>query len=485
MKKIINILILLPLILSTACEDYLGGDTNIDPNKVNEVSLNALLPSIIDATADNHYSLAFSTSQLAQQVASATATSSQTDIHQNVRLSGTWTGIYLRAMSNAKVMIDQAAENESPYYSGIGKVLLAINLGLATDTWGDVPYSEAFQASEDLTPKFDEARSIYDEIFELLDEAIIDLEAENSLFSPSDDDLIYGGEIANWIKLAHSLKARYALHLSNIDESNLSSVITSVGLGLDNNADDFQYGYDERNLNPWHRRPALANGTGNASIAFSEQLVGAMNGDDFGVFDPRLPIIADNGENATWEGTRNGSEDGGLGNTGFTVNTWYSTASAPILMLTYAELKLMEAEALFRQNGGTISSVGTTQSAYDAYLEGIEAHMMKLGVAPSEMEAYLADPNVDVGVDNLSLSLIMKEKYIATFLNPEAWVDLRRWNYSNSVYPDLDLPLNQNPELNGQWIRRSLYPLDELSRNSAEVSKVQKALDVKLFWDTL
>jgi hypothetical protein len=466
-----------------ACEDYLGGDTNVNPNKVNEVSLNALLPTVIAASADNYYSVGFNTSQIVQYVASATATASNTDTHQNIRLGGSWTGIYLRALTNANIMVDEAEEDDSPHYAGIGRILMALNLGLATDLWGAIPFTEAFQADEELTPGFDDQEVIYENIQRLLNEAIEDLNAENSNFSPGADDLVYGGNLNQWIKAAYALKARYALHLSEMSSFSAADVLNFTESSFTSNADDLQLRYDSRNLNPWHQRPALANQTGNASITFSEQLIGTMNGDEYGVFDPRLPIIADNGSAVEYTGAINGAEGGELSNSEFTINTWYSRPNAPVLMITYAETKFIEAEASFLANGGTETSVGTTEEVYNDYLEGIKAHMEKLGVSPADINAYLTDPAVAVGASNLTLELIMKEKYIANFLNPETWVDFRRYDYSTNIYPDLELPLNHNPDLNGEWIRRILYPLDELSRNANEVERVQKGLGVKMWWD--
>ena len=65
---------------------------------------------------------------------------------------------------------------------------------------------------------------------------------------------------------------------------------------------------------------------------------------------------------------------------------------SPALIATYAEQKFIEAEAAFR--------VDKTRS-YQACLEGISAHMEMLGVNSADIEAYLADPAVDVGVETL------------------------------------------------------------------------------------
>src|SRR5690606_30994413 len=95
---------------------------------------------------------------------SAGLTAQYTDI-QNYRITegdfdNSWGGLYSGTMNNAKIIIDKAGD-ENPYYAGIAKVIMAINLGLATDLWGDVPYSEAFRIDEGIrTPKLDTQQDI-------------------------------------------------------------------------------------------------------------------------------------------------------------------------------------------------------------------------------------------------------------------------------------------------------------------------------------
>src|SRR5688572_11346914 len=122
------------LVVLSACENYL--DTNVDPNRSRTITLKALLPSCIESTARNHYLVALYTSQYAQHTASMNA--GETDAYVETRIPDAWVGIYLTALTNLDVLVRQAAEQNSPYYAGIGKILQAINLGLATDTWGDV-----------------------------------------------------------------------------------------------------------------------------------------------------------------------------------------------------------------------------------------------------------------------------------------------------------------------------------------------------------
>jgi hypothetical protein len=81
------------------------------------------------------------------------------------------------------------------------------------------------------------------------------------------------------------------------------------------------------------------------------------------------------------------------------------------------------------------------------------------------------------------MQLIMREKYIATFLNPESFVDLRRYDFDPDVFVGLELPVNHNEILNGQWVRRAQYPASEQTRNGEEVEKVTQGIGVGVWWD--
>jgi hypothetical protein len=469
MKNNILYIILISVFGLLSCDDYL--DINDDPNAVTDASLSALLAPTMEATARNYYNTAFTTSQISQQTGSVFAAGA--DIHEEFRLGGIWSGVYLSALTNLGIIVEKAEAEGSPHYAGVAKVLQATNLGLATDQWGDIPWTEAF-VEGNLNPKYDSQETIYAEIQRLLDEAIEDLSSTESRISPDDEDIIYNGDLSKWLKTAYSLKARYYIHLTKrTGAAAAQNALDAVANGFESNADDFELFYNGIIRNPWHLRPALANNTGNASIEIAQQLVNAMNGTNYPTFDPRLPIIANNGGVATYTGLINGEGTGG--NSGFSEDTWYSTETAPVLLMTYAELKLIEAEASL--------IVGESTEAYEAYITGIEAHMNKLGVIDTVRQKYINDPSVSVGADSLAIEQIMKEKYVALFINPEAWNDLRRYDYDPTIFRNFDLPENHNPILNDQFIRRASYPDDEFSRNAVEVSKVEKDLDVPVWWD--
>src|SRR5690606_32452820 len=125
---------------------------------------------------------------------------------------------------------------------------------------------------------------------------------------------------------------------------------------------------------------------------------------------PRLKHIATLTKFNDYRGTPNGVGRIGTGTDDeesyLSLDGFYSKAGAPLLLITYAEMKFIEAEAKFATD---------KPGSYAAYLEGIEANMDKIGVAPAEKNAYLSDPVVAPGVSGFTIDHIFKEKYVAMF----------------------------------------------------------------------
>lgn len=500
MKKVkILTFAVLGLLFFSSCDDFLGD--NLDPNQELEENLvpSDLLPTSITYTSSGYYNIAINMCQYSQQIASYFQPGS--DTQEEIQIAGGWSFIYLQALPDLKTMEEIAIAQNSTSYQGIAKVLQATNLGLATDQWGDVPATDATMGEDDFTPSFESQENVYAFINTLLDDAITLLQQEDtSGLTVGEDDLIYNGDLSKWVKTAYFLKAKYALHTTKIDQATaVSEVLAAAQNAFDNNNDDYQLVYNTRNFNPWYAGVVLPNATGNASVLVSDQIISQMNGNQFPFNsidqDPRLPFIATLGSDETeYLGALNGAagvhafgatdNDPNVGaTTDFGAMNFYSSQTAPIILGSYAELKFMQAEALFLQNGGGINTTGTTAAAYAAYLNGIQANMDKLGVAAAERDAYLADTSVAVGADNLTLALIMREKNIATFLNPESFVDLRRYNFNPDVFAGLTLPYNHNEILGNQWVRRAQYPSTEQTRNGAEVEKVIKDIGEGVWWD--
>lgn len=468
MKKYSILFSLIALLgLMAGCKKYL--DINDNPNAAAEPPIEGLLANTTHLTPYNVFYVSNLTSYYVQYLASPSEGSSA-DTYQQSNPTTAWGSIY-NTLTDLYDMRKFGEEKGLNAYVGVADILTAYNLNMGSNVWGDMPYSEAFTGVKNLAPKYDNQKAIYDTCLALIDRGIEKLQTpglDKELDAPS--DFIHHGSILAWIKTAYSLKARLLNQISKTPDYNATAVLAAVDKGYTSNADDAQITEFEVR-NPWAQ--AARN---NANLLLDAWLgayfVDATNGNIYNVFDPRLPQITDTTMFLDYRGTPNGAGFQGVRNTDHAqsyldVGKWYSSDNSPLLMLTNSEVRFIEAEAALRD--------GNPSRAYTAYINGITASMNKLDVPQDSITKYLANPAVSVGEGNLTLKLIMKEKYVACFLLPVTWADMRRFDYN---YKDFALPANVTLST---FIRRGDYPSTETTRNGGNVPDYTRT--DHLWWD--
>ncbi|MNK25634.1 Starch-binding associating with outer membrane [compost metagenome] len=478
MKKYHRVILLGALILSLAlqsCKDYF--DQNVNPNQVSNPSLPSMLSTSTMKAGLNSYNVGNLVSNYVQYTANPIAAAAS-DTYQIVDYTSTWDALYF-ALADAKDLKTVALAQGSSEYIGVANVLLAYNLSLVSDLWGAAPYSDAFNPAT-LTPKYDSEEQNYNSVNMLLDEAISELTKTTATIKlAAASDLIHGGDRAKWLKTAYALKARHLIKISKKSTFNAANVLTALSNSYTSNADDA--GMASFVLRNNWATVAINNASLTLGGWLSEQLIDHLNGTTYGILDPRIRKITDptsvplNPAYPAYIGTVNGAGNRNNPPNNNTVkdenyisaNSPWTSATSPLLLVTYAELKFIEAEAALATD---------PTRAYNAYIAGIGANMDKLQVPTIEKNAYLASPIVAVGIGNLTKTLIFKEKYIATYLNSEAWNDARRSDYQ---YKDFSLPLNAALP---SFIRRVAYPSGETTKNGANVP-VEVPLNTNLWWD--
>jgi hypothetical protein len=480
----------LALVCGTVAVTMLSGcnlDINTDPTVVSEVTLNVMLAPIQLGIASSTYSIGASSSLYTQQYANERQ--GETDSHLELGFDDAFSTLYLTVLQNSEKMIQQAVRDNSPHYAGAGKVLQAMALGYATDVWENIPWTEALQRVGGVTPAYDSQERIYAEIQRLLGEAVTDLNQPASRFTLGNEDLMFRGNRTRWVRLAQTLRARYAIQLTakgaTTAANNALSALSANGGGLTAIDDDCQVSYDgARVLNPFL---ALANQTFTTRVFTTlagNYWVSRMTSSN----DPRLGrIINDNATGLPLASTFGAVAGTGAGpgtsgkNAYISTRSWFTTN--PMQILNFAEAKFIEAEARFLANGGTATSVGGAAgtAAHTAFVDGVRANMTKLGVATTSANAYIAGLPT---ASNLRLSDIMLEKYEALFVHPSTWTDMRRYQFSTNVYTGFSLPVNQNPQANGQFPQRGIYPATEQARNGANVGANLRSFIIRMWRDS-
>jgi len=439
------------IFVTTSCK---FGDINVDPNQIASAQLKDQLPYVIGQTAFNiGSSNARACGLIMQHFLGLEA--QQQEMMNYVFSSNTFnnlwsTGLYGGgAMTSIDVMIKQAAEEEQPYYVGIGKVLMAVNLGMATQSWGDVPYTEAFRGTEGeefFQPVFDTQESIYNSIQQLLDEAITELRKDAVAGGPTSDDLIYDGDADAWIQTANALKARYYMHLVKRDGSAYSKALAVLGNAYAGNGDESMFtsfgSQGANDANPYGQFGAQRPNT----LVILEQFNEWMDGNS----DPRVPYyMAYDGTNWTYYTGPDG--------------LFWSSYTSPIPLISYTEQKFLEAEALLM---GDNNVAGAEEALQDA----VTANMDQLGIDPADYAAYLATRASFSGLSSNAerLERIIEEKYVALYAQGlvEIWTDYRRTGYP-VLTPNPDGVNGVNPS--GVIPRRWIYPNDEKFSNTENV----------------
>ena len=383
-----------------------------------------------------------------------------------------WQNAYVYALPNTADLIYLGQQYNAPNYVAVGKILRAYILGMTTDQYGDIVLDDTYdsQSSMNITPEFQTQEEVYERILELLDEAIAAL-AEESPIGLNDEggDVLYHGDQEKWKRLAYSLKARYLNHLTKKTTGEHAydpqAVLAAVENGFESNEDNafIRYGGGEMEND---NQPFSVTGYGSTRFDFfSEFFVELLKNPldlEVAFEDPRLEIIVPEAVNGGYQGLKTGrgldgdsADDYSIGYGGF-----YTRPDSPTYIMTFSELKFIEAEAHLR--------AGNKTSAYDAYVTGIYADLEKLGVSSEEITEYLQEIDENISLEEFGLSEIAVQKYIANMLNPETWVDMRRFDYSSEIYPGLERPENVNLDIfpgEHDWLQAMMYEYNEEDRN--------------------
>ncbi|MFO7657961.1 MAG: SusD/RagB family nutrient-binding outer membrane lipoprotein [Bacteroidales bacterium] len=325
-----------------------------------------------------------------------------------------WGSIYGDWMETAQNLIDQAGD-ENPYYKGMGLVLKAWAGAFASDTWGDVPFSEALQGIDNLNPVFDSQQSIYAAVQTMLSDGITNLSAAESANKslPGSDDFIFKGNVSKWIKMAWVLKARYANRVSKKSTTSADDVLTyltNAGLtGIEDNA-YAKFGANANNANQWYAFYQTRTGYMSMGEYFINKLV-ANN-------DPRLPFYSSNKD---FRDTIVGYVGSPVDTRNFNLNAseigpLFNGSIKPVPMVTYEEAKFLEAEAYLRKNN--------PEAAASAYNLGVLASV--LAVTGADAPAAFVTSHASKTVADINLETIMLGKYDALFTQIEVWTDWRR-----------------------------------------------------------
>lgn len=478
MRKIIKTIVatcLVSVFLLSCTKDF---DTiNIDPNNPAQPNTALLMSNAIRHIGNQGSGIAGWAKDLYPQFMAEIQYTSESRFQNKVySYYPYYNGPLLDLQTIINLNTDEATAGEPYVQAGgsnvnqiaVARILKAFYFLHMTDRWGRIPYFDALQGTDNLTPKFDAQRDIYVDIFKELKEAAAQLDPASGL----NGDILFDGDIAHWEKWANSLRMVAAIHLSNVDESLASSEFAAAaGSSIIASNDDnvyFQYLGDANNQGPLYN-----NYITRTDYAVSEKVVDVLSNLD----DPRLPVYAEptvmTGEYVGMPYGLANADDNLNQETVSLVGDKFTAQDYAMPITTYAQVQFMMAEAASR---GWISGNAAT-----FYTNGIEASMEQHGVAAPA--SYYTQSGVAYNPAN-ALELIITQKWIANYQanGYESWADWRR-----TGIPTLD-PGPEPLSDNGEIPRRQAYSNEEAGLNEANykdaISKQgPDEFSTRVWWD--
>ena len=503
MKSIKLILSGVALLIVTSCDKKFE-EVNNNPNVPTQISPDLLLSGVLRNTINDQVGQAWGIGNIVVQHTAKIQFVNE-DRYLWGEQNGVWNSVYGN-MRNVQNIIDLATASNQNNYLGIALILKSWLFSLATDAYGDVPYTDATKAKSTgvYTPKYDTQEVIYTGI-------LADLVRANDLLGTSNEvvsgDILFGGgaaSIAKWKKFANSLRLRALMRISN--KRNVGTDLQAILADnakfpiMESNADNAALAYLAAAPNQW---PLYGNRVGSFDeFRASKSLVDRLSA----LSDPRLPVFARPVEKPSsagkveYIGIPNGLGDTpalnynggpqGVSRVGLSFACLVCSSPAPVpnvargLVMTYPEVQFLLAEAREK-------NLITTGSAETYYLNGIKANMdfykatvpAEYGINVTPPATYFTQEGVAyTGTTQQKLNKIGTQKWIALMFNGlEAWFDWRRTGIP-TVTPGPD---NLN---NNRVPVRYIYPQSEQSLNGtnrAEAVARQGTddLNTPVWWD--
>lgn len=457
------ILALAVFAIMPACTDEFE-EININPNSPTTVNSALLLPQIQRDMVNAVIGEAWGIGNIVIQHTAKIQFVNE-DRYLWGEINSIWNNVYDNMRDVNNIITQSEALNQNNY-KGIALVMKSWMFSLATDAYGDVPYTEAARGKEGfIYPKYDTQESIYAGI-------LADLKTANEILGSTGEvvqgDVIFNGDVTKWRKLANSLRVRALMRISKKRDvsADLKGIVGDPKNPLfASNADNAVYTYLANSPDQF---PNHTNRIGSFNeFRGSKTLVDKLQA----LNDPRLPIFfrptpdTQGKPNPVYVGVPNGLDDvaalqfnGGSQFISPVGEIYFEQAVsakglsiARGVIMTNAELQFLLAEAAEK---GLI-----TGDASRYYQEGIKASFEFYGLTPSD--AYLTQTDVAyTGTSAEKLVKIGTQKWIAFYYQGlEAWFDWRRTGIP-AIKPG---PSNQN---NNMVPVRFRYPIIEQGLNA-------------------
>ena len=499
--------LLVLVLFSPGCtKDFEEINTNPNNPGIDQAAPNMLLTNAIESMTDRVHEIFLGHemgSCWVQHMAKVQYPDEDRYVPRMSVINNTWSSFYGFSGYDIQTIYNIGVTRKNDSYKAVALILKSYVISVLTDEFGDVPYTEAWLGSDAtkpiLSPVYDTQESIYAALIANLVEANTLLKEDGAAI---EGDILYGNDLMLWKKFANSLQLRLLMRRS--DRVNPTAAITAIVKNpatspiFESNADNAALAYlgSAPNNNPINENRKTRDDHRVSKTIIDIMWTNHPN------MDYRVAVYANlPSAGGWWVGLPNGMTSTDAANykgNGLTktskIGSYFSAATAPGMLMSYAEVQFILAEAVQR---GFVTGAPNTAEEY--YIEGVTGSYYQYADAIVDNPAILA-LGIPEGttIDDLvadyfdtyatfdpanALEQIYTEKWLAMFdQGLQAAFEWRRTGFP-VLTPSV---AGQN---GGKIPVRAYYPSDESGRNPTNLAAAithQGAddLNTRVWWDT-
>jgi hypothetical protein len=485
MKKLIYLLLI--LIAAPSCKKYL--DINTNPNVPTDVDPGFVFSQALTTSANAHRAYFGPLSQwmgyTSRSAGFAPASAFEAFEITPVQFQGNWTTNY-HLIYDLNFIEKKAHEKGQPFFEGTSKVLKAFWAQNLVDMFNNIPYTDAAQAGVINNPKYDDAKTVYEDLIKKIDAGIVLIKSAGSI-SPSDSkfDIMFHGDKTKWVKLANTLKLRILLRQTEM--TGRASYIQTEIAKITTEGTGYLGANEDALINPGYENSGGKQSPIYAALGFTPTGAPAttfFRAHQFGVNfyksnnDSRIDYIYKKPSNGIHLGNWLGSSPNSNGTTSEAGVGIYKTATAGYPFFLSTESLFLQAEAAQR---GWLS--GSAQTLYQSAITSSFTYLEVPNAAAAATTYYsqAGFVNVDWNSSPDKIQAIIMQKWAAlSGLNTlETWTEFRRTGFPKIIPASLSPNVSRN-----QIPSRGLYPQVEYDVNAVNAlgQGTISQFDSKIFW---
>lgn len=464
-----------------SCKKYL--DVNDDPNKTDDASVDVVLAGAQASTCIQVGGELFNLGGFWAQYYTQSPDAGQYENMDQYNVTSdffdrAWQELYAGALRDYQYIKEKSSGDNNSYYL-IATLMEAYTYQVLVDLYDQVPYSDDLEGEEgNITPEYDEGRVIYQSLISSIDDAIAMYQNDPSGPEPTTNDIIFGGDMDQWVRFGNTLKLKMLLRMSETPSFDQGAVMSLVNGGqlLNDLAQMTLFESAQNKSNPFY--DVNYSRLGGVNHAAAQSIVEYFDANG----DARLPEIYEPGGS----GQFTTKPQGDFANRDISFDDLAQpivTATKPIVLFSPAEVQFMIAEAQERWGAGG-------QSAYEM---GIEESFAMYGMADTASfyvgagGAYEWNTSGSME-DRLKQIWTQKWAAMANSQNLEAFFEINRTGFpefkSIGNWQPGELQISVASVLpSGQTPRRLLFANVSKSRNPNVPAQPAGGLAAPVWWD--